>query len=549
LNPAEHWTRFVGRSPIGIVIDLDGPAIPLAPPAPGPDEGTPATESLDLLRELAGLPDVVVTVLSGRPRAVLDRLLGDVAGLRVAAEHGGWLRGEGGWRAPVSDDPAALDTLAGAVERILPPGAARLERTTWSLCLTFGDVPEPDRTRLVVEANVAIAAWLPGHPGYQRLESADRLEVRLARVRKSAAIAWTRARAGPSASLLVLGGARTDDDLFRSLTPVDEGLLVAPRTRAGTPARWTLSGPDRAVVFLRAVVAARRTGATLAVEALPHALARPSGPAPAAYRLLAISNRLPDLRSPTAPGTDRRRNVGGLVSALEPVLAARRGLWLGWSGRTGDAGEPGPVEIDDRSTPPLAWIDFPADWYERYYNGFCNQSLWPLCHTFPERVRFVDEEWQAYVKVNAAFAAAARTLVEPDVPVWVHDYHLLLAAGALRRLGHRGPLGLFLHVPFPGIDLFSMLPWVGGSSTTCCSSTCSASTPSATSTTSASACAASPPPASTTTGSPPVAGGYACARSRSASSRRDSRSRPRRGPPRRSPPCCSRLRPAGWCWA
>jgi trehalose-6-phosphate synthase len=61
--------------------------------------------------------------------------------------------------------------------------------------------------------------------------------------------------------------------------------------------------------------------------------------------------------------------------------------------------------------------------------------------------------------VNEAFAAAAARLVDPDVAVWVHDFHMLLLAGALRRRGHRGPIGLFLHVPFPGPDILSILPW------------------------------------------------------------------------------------------
>ncbi|MGH7899362.1 MAG: alpha,alpha-trehalose-phosphate synthase (UDP-forming), partial [Candidatus Binatia bacterium] len=176
-------------------------------------------------------------------------------------------------------------------------------------------------------------------------------------------------------------------------------------------------------------------------------------------RLLAISNRLPNLRTPTSPGDERTRNVGGLVSALEPVLAARRGMWLGWSGRTSPGEVTSLAGVDDDGNPPLAWIDFPPRWQELYYTGFCNRGLWPLFHSFPERVRFVDDEWEAYVQANEAFAAAATELVEPQALVWVHDYHLLLLAASLRRLGHRGPIGLFLHTPFPGLDLFSMLPW------------------------------------------------------------------------------------------
>ena len=182
-------------------------------------------------------------------------------------------------------------------------------------------------------------------------------------------------------------------------------------------------------------------------------------PSRTAHRLLVLSNRLPELRTPAAPGAARARSVGGLVSALEHVLAARSGLWLGWSGLTVETPAPAPVIEDQGEGPVFAWVDFSPRWRDRYYDGFCNRGLWPLFHSFSGRVRFVDDEWDCYTEVNRAFAGASRDLVERDVPIWVHDYHLLLVARELRRLGHRGPIGLFLHVPFPGMDLFSMVPW------------------------------------------------------------------------------------------
>jgi trehalose 6-phosphate synthase len=193
---------------------------------------------------------------------------------------------------------------------------------------------------------------------------------------------------------------------------------------------------------------------------LPAAIApRPRASSSSSHRLLAISNRLPELRTPEDPSDARKRSVGGLVSALEPALSARGGLWLGWSGRTLPGDEPSAVEAAEDTSPPIAWIDLPQRWAERYYNGFCNRSLWPLLHTFPSRVRFHDAEWEAYEAANEAFAEAAMNLVDPGAAIWVHDFHLLLVAGAMRRRGHRGPIGLFLHVPFPGPDLFSMIPW------------------------------------------------------------------------------------------
>src|SRR5204862_324390 len=82
--------------------------------------------------------------------------------------------------------------------------------------------------------------------------------------------------------------------------------------------------------------------------------------------------------------------------------------------------------------------------------------LWPLFHSFPGNVRFSRDEWECYEKVNDSFAAAAVDLVGPDTPIWAHDYHLLLLASALRKRGHRGPVGHFLHIPFPGVDMFSL---------------------------------------------------------------------------------------------
>jgi alpha,alpha-trehalose-phosphate synthase [UDP-forming] len=177
------------------------------------------------------------------------------------------------------------------------------------------------------------------------------------------------------------------------------------------------------------------------------------------HGLLVLSNRLPDLRAPISPAEERKKAVGGLVAALEPVFESRGGIWLGWSGRTIPGDAFGPVEHDPSARPALAWIDFPERVRERYYNGFCNRSLWPLFHSLPERVRFEDAEWEAYLDVNDRFAEVAHGLVPPECAVWCHDFHLLTIASDLRRRGHLGPFGLFLHTPFPGVDLFRLVPW------------------------------------------------------------------------------------------
>jgi trehalose 6-phosphate synthase len=250
--------------------------------------------------------------------------------------------------------------------------------------------------------------------------------------------------------------------VFRALGVGEEGILVAAAAGRPTAARWRLPGPEPVAALLAWIASARREEATPPLRAAPvPVVAFPRGrPSTAPSQdLLVISNRLPELRTPSDPGEGRVRNVGGLVSALEPVLSARRGLWLGWSGRTLRDAEAPAVGLDADARPSLAWVDLPEEWVETYYRGFCNRALWPLLHSFPGRVRFSDDEWASYERVNESFAEVAADLVSPSTPIWVHDFHLLLVARALRQRGHRGPLGLFLHVPFPGPETFSILPW------------------------------------------------------------------------------------------
>jgi alpha,alpha-trehalose-phosphate synthase [UDP-forming] len=178
----------------------------------------------------------------------------------------------------------------------------------------------------------------------------------------------------------------------------------------------------------------------------------------APYQLLVVSNRLPELRTALTADT-RRKNVGGLVAALEPALRARHGVWLGWSGQRCADGPPGPHGLHAQVRPALAWVDFTDAWHRHYYNGLCNSALWPLLHSFPGHMQLSHRDWGAYREVNAAFAEVAGRLIGPDCPVWVHDYHLLLLGRELRARGHRGPVGLFLHIPFPCVDIFSLFPW------------------------------------------------------------------------------------------
>jgi alpha,alpha-trehalose-phosphate synthase [UDP-forming]/trehalose-phosphatase len=457
LKTADYWTRVVLRSPLGLLLDLDGTLMPFRR---RPEMAYPDVFLKDLLATTAQLPGVLAVVVSGRPRSDLERWFGETNGLWLVAEHGAFFRGDGGWVSTWSGPTGGLDDLQNVLDPLVTrTQGALLERKLSTLAVHHRDVRDVLKRRLLVEVGDAIEAWLQVNGEYQSISGSEVVEVRPAAVRKTIAVEMVRRARGSDTRILALGDDVTDEDMFAGLAPGDEGLLVTPRLERETRAKWTLAGPEEANRFLRWLRSARRGEPWSEPLVVPKRIVRTRSTAAARseHDLLVISNRLPDLRPPLSPASERKRSVGGLVTALKPVLASRRGLWLGWSGRTTPKDTFGRVRVGKASG--LASFDLPARTYDAYYNGFCNRSLWPLFHSLPGRVRFEDSEWEAYAAVNDHVAEVASTLVRSDSAIWVHDFHLLRVAAGLRHRGHRGPIGLFLHVPFPGVDMFGLIPW------------------------------------------------------------------------------------------
>jgi trehalose 6-phosphate synthase len=66
--------------------------------------------------------------------------------------------------------------------------------------------------------------------------------------------------------------------------------------------------------------------------------------------------------------------------------------------------------------------------------------------------------YEAFHRVNQRFAVELASQLEPDDVIWVHDYHLIPLAQKLHDAGVRHPLGFFLHIPFPNIEVLRVLP-------------------------------------------------------------------------------------------
>ena len=165
-----------------------------------------------------------------------------------------------------------------------------------------------------------------------------------------------------------------------------------------------------------------------------------------------VANRLPVERRPD--GTIGR-SPGGLASALSSVADSNM-HWIGWAGAEGGIDQG--IEVDDVKIHP---IELRPREVKEYYHGFANSLLWPLFHGRLRQPQMNRSWWRSYQTVNERYADAVAKIAPLNGLVWVHDYHLLLSPAFIRARRPDLRIGLFLHIPFPAVELFATLPWRG----------------------------------------------------------------------------------------
>src|SRR5437667_9975000 len=144
-------------------------------------------------------------------------------------------------------------------------------------------------------------------------------------------------------------------------------------------------------------------------------------------RLIVVSNRLPlTLRKADGHWTTERSS-GGLASAMNPILRRNGGDWIGWAGASGeeDQEERRSVLEDWAQKEQCFAVELPEEIATGFYEGYSNQTLWPVFHNFPSQLKFDAKDWQAYVEANRIFSKA---IVERDKQValvWEHDDHVV----------------------------------------------------------------------------------------------------------------------------
>jgi len=180
-------------------------------------------------------------------------------------------------------------------------------------------------------------------------------------------------------------------------------------------------------------------------------------------RFLVVSNREPYEHrwSDELGEMEVRVPAGGLTSALDPLMQALGGTWVAWGSGEADAAV---VDQDDtvRVPPENPSYTLRRIWLtnrdiHRYYLGFSNQFLWPLCHLRPDLTRMRGRYWERYRRVNRRFADAVLDEIRGEpAAVWFQDYHLALAPEMVRARRPDVALAHFWHIPWPPVEIFRL---------------------------------------------------------------------------------------------
>jgi trehalose 6-phosphate synthase/phosphatase len=182
-------------------------------------------------------------------------------------------------------------------------------------------------------------------------------------------------------------------------------------------------------------------------------------------RLIIISNRLPVAVKKSHGKYKYEKSAGGLVSGLSDFLkglgAAESDiedyLWMGWPGLTVEKEDEEIIREEVQNKYNASPVFLSQKLMDKVYLGFCNKTIWPIFHYFPNYARFDADFWSEYKRLNEIFCEEVSKVVQPGDVIWVHDYHLMLLPGMLKEK-FNNPIGFFLHIPWPSFEMYRLFP-------------------------------------------------------------------------------------------
>ena len=184
------------------------------------------------------------------------------------------------------------------------------------------------------------------------------------------------------------------------------------------------------------------------------------------YPMIVVANREPFMHFYEDGGETIacQRPASGMATALDPVMRASGGVWVGHG--SGDADRAVVDELDHVRVPPedpsytLRRVWLTKEEEEGYYHGLANSGLWPLCHVTFTRPVFRPEHWEMYRRVNQKFGdAVLEEAGDGPAFVFIQDYHFALLPRYLKERNPNLIIAHFWHIPWPNRETFRVFPW------------------------------------------------------------------------------------------
>ncbi len=118
-------------------------------------------------------------------------------------------------------------------------------------------------------------------------------------------------------------------------------------------------------------------------------------------RLLIVSNRLPVSLKKEKGEFVFEKSAGGLVSGLSDFLEGLgkteeevdEYIWMGWPGMTIEKEDEEYVKKTVQNEYNASPVFLSQKLMDKVYLGFCNKTIWPLFHYFPNYASFDNEFW------------------------------------------------------------------------------------------------------------------------------------------------------------
>ncbi len=156
-----------------------------------------------------------------------------------------------------------------------------------------------------------------------------------------------------------------------------------------------------------------------------------------------------------------QKSPNGIIPTLRNLFKDHpEGTWIAWREVKQIEGEVD-EEIIMKKPFPFSLIRVPLEKTEisSFYHVTSKESFWPILHTFPGYFGINNANWEIFQNVNYRFAEAACRISADQATVWVHDYNLWLVPAYIREKRPDLKIIFFHHTPFPGNDVFAILPW------------------------------------------------------------------------------------------